>query len=60
MLHSLIRTMLPQANQRTTRVPHAVKCIDATQLKLVAGGLPRGGWLETESAAAARLPRGGW
>ena len=60
MLRTLFRTVLSQTNQKATPVPHAAKRIDAAQLKLVAGGLPRGGWLEPESMSAAQLPRGGW
>jgi len=31
--------------------------LDPKDLQRVAGGLPRGGWLSTESQ---QLPRGGW
>ena len=41
--------------QRTTPVP-----LDAKDLQRVAGGLPRGGWLTTETAESTQLPRGGW
>lgn len=62
MLSNLFRAFLSQTKPKTASAPHAAKCIDAAQLKLVAGGggLPRGGWLEPESMETAQLPRGGW
>jgi hypothetical protein len=33
--------------------------LSAADLHKIAGGLPRGGWLEPQ-ASAQRLPRGGW
>jgi hypothetical protein len=60
MLHTLARSFFSQTKQQATPVRHEAKCIDPAQLKLVAGGLPRGGWLEPEAMATAQLPRGGW
>lgn len=60
MLRTLFRTVLSQTNQKAASVPQAAKCIDASQLKLVAGGLPKGGWLEPEAVMASGLPKGGW
>lgn len=33
--------------------------LSAADLQKVAGGLPRGGWLEAQ-ASSMQLPRGGW
>lgn len=42
--------------QRSAPVP-----LDAKDLLRVAGGLPRGGWLDTSSTLdSTQLPRGGW
>jgi hypothetical protein len=60
MLRSLFRAFLSQTNQRAATAPATAKCIDDSQLKLVAGGLPRGGWPVSESQGACLLPRGGW
>ena len=60
MLRNLFLTFLSQPNQKPALVTHATKCLDASELKLVAGGLPRGGWMQPESVAVTQLPRGGW
>ena len=60
MLSNLFRSVLSQTSQKAASVPHAAKRIDASQLKLVSGGLPRGGWPIPESMSSAQLPRGGW
>lgn len=41
--------------QRSAPVP-----LDPKDLQRVAGGLPRGGWLATETVDSTQLPRGGW
>lgn len=59
MLRTLFRAFSSQSNQKTGSVPRAAKCIDPALLKQVAGGAPRGGWLEPESEMS-QAPRGGW
>jgi hypothetical protein len=59
MLRTLFRSFVTQTTQKTASVPHAAKCLNPEQLKQVAGGLPRGGWLEP-AAMSSQLPRGGW
>ena len=59
MLRTLFRALSSQSSQKATPVPQAAKCIDPSLLKQVAGGAPRGGWLEPE-VAMAQAPRGGW
>jgi len=34
--------------------------LDPKDLQRVAGGLPRGGWLDTAALDTTQLPRGGW
>jgi hypothetical protein len=41
--------------QRSAPVP-----LDPKDLLRVAGGLPRGGWLDTSTLDSTQLPRGGW
>jgi hypothetical protein len=60
MLRTLFRSILSHTNQRTALVPLAAKRIDASQLKQVAGGLPKGGWPEPTATMAGGLPKGGW
>lgn len=60
MLRALFQSFRSQTSQKAAFDQHASKRIDASQLKLVAGGLPRGGWLESQSTATTQLPRGGW
>jgi hypothetical protein len=60
MLRTLFRTFAAQTNQAAKPDSHAAKRIDASQLKLVSGGLPKGGWMATQSAAVSGLPKGGW
>jgi len=59
MLRTLFRAFSSQSNQKAAPVPHAAKCIDPSLLKLVAGGAPKGGWLEAETLAT-QAPKGGW
>lgn len=47
------------ANVPAPRPAHGPVPLSAADLQKVAGGLPRGGWLETE-ASSSQLPRGGW
>lgn len=60
MLRSLFRALLPQAAKTAKPVSHGVKCIDASQLKQVAGGAPKGGWLMPEPDSTNGAPKGGW
>ena len=60
MLRTLFHALSSQSNQKAVPAPYAAKCIGASQLKLVAGGLPKGGWLESPSEMASALPKGGW
>ena len=60
MLRTLFRTVLLQTKPQVTAASMAAKRIDASQLKQVSGGLPKGGWIEPESAASSGLPKGGW
>lgn len=60
MLSNLIRAFFPQAHQASKSLPQGAKTIDASQLKQVAGGAPRGGWLASEGEVQMRAPRGGW
>ncbi|MBX3599181.1 MAG: hypothetical protein KIS83_02550 [Rubrivivax sp.] len=47
------------ANVPAPRPAHGPVPLSAADLQKVAGGLPRGGWLEAE-ATSSQLPRGGW
>lgn len=60
MLRTLFRAFSSQSDQKTGTVPYAAKCLDAAQLKLVAGGAPKGGWLEPEMQTNSQAPKGGW
>jgi UDP-N-acetylmuramoylalanine-D-glutamate ligase len=60
MLRNLFRVFSSQNNQKATSASYAPKCIEAAQLKLVAGGAPKGGWMEPEMQAASSAPKGGW
>lgn len=60
MLRTLFSSALSQANQKAAPAAHSAKCIDPSLLKLVAGGAPKGGWLETEAQMASQAPKGGW
>ena len=51
--HQPVQPAVPA--QRSAPVP-----LDPKDLLRVAGGAPRGGWLETEAAASTQAPRGGW
>jgi hypothetical protein len=61
MLRTLFRASSSQSNQKAAPVSLAAKCIDPSQLKLVAGGegLPKGGW-PMEQSSMESLPKGGW
>ena len=59
MLRTLFNAFSSQSNQKTAIAPRAANRIDPALLKLVAGGAPRGGWIEPESAMC-QAPRGGW
>ena len=60
MLRTLFRSFLSQTNTKAVSVPNGAKCVDASQLRFVAGGAPKGGWLETEAESQAGAPKGGW
>jgi hypothetical protein len=60
MLRTLFSLAPSPVNQKAAPVAHSAKCIDASLLKLVAGGAPKGGWLEPELQMAAKAPKGGW
>jgi hypothetical protein len=61
MLRSLLSLALSQTNQKAAPADHSAKCIDPSLLKLVAGGAPKGGWLEPElQLASSQAPKGGW
>ncbi len=51
---------------RTSSTPAADRArtgpvlIDPRDFKLVAGGLPKGGWAEPVAASTTQLPKGGW
>lgn len=54
-------------NARTSSTPAADRArkapvlIDPRQFKLVAGGLPKGGWGQpAEAQSTTQLPKGGW
>lgn len=47
------------ANVPAPRPANGPVPLSAADLHKVAGGLPRGGWLEAE-ASSLQLPRGGW
>ena len=58
MLRSLFRALLPQAAKTAKPVSHGVKCIDASQLKQVAGGAPKGGVAHARAGLDERRPQG--
>ena len=60
MLRTLFRAFASQSKQKTGALPRAAKCLDAAQLKQVAGGAPKGGWLEPEMQTDSQAPKGGW
>ena len=60
MLRTLFHALSSQPNKKAAPAPYAAKCIDASQLKLIAGGLPKGGWLDSQPDMASGLPKGGW
>lgn len=60
MLSNLIRALRSQTNRSSKSLRDGFKQLDASQLKQVAGGAPRGGWLSPEGQAQSKAPRGGW
>lgn len=60
MLRTLFSSVLAQSNRKAAPSAHSAKCIDPSQLKLVAGGAPKGGWMEPELQTASQAPKGGW
>jgi hypothetical protein len=60
MLRTLFRAVSSQSSQKAAPAPLAAKCIDPSLHKLVAGGAPKGGWLDPEVELATQAPKGGW
>ena len=60
MLRTLFLAFSSQSNQKAATAPLAAKCIDASLLKRVTGGAPKGGWFEPEMVATSQAPKGGW
>lgn len=60
MLRNVFLSFLSQANAKAVPAEFAAKRIDPAQLKLVAGGLPKGGWMSVDQTESLQLPKGGW
>lgn len=60
MLRTLFSSVLFQANRKAAPAARSAKCIDPSLLKLVAGGAPKGGWLQPELQMGSQAPKGGW
>ncbi len=60
MLRTLVTSAFSQADHKAAPAGLSAKCIDPSLLKLVAGGAPKGGWLEPESQTVSQAPKGGW
>ena len=60
MSRTAFRALSSQSNPKAAPSTYAAKCLDPSLLKLVAGGAPKGGWVEPEMQAASEAPKGGW
>jgi hypothetical protein len=54
------QTSTQQHSAKLASAPRGLTPIDPRDFKLVAGGLPKGGWGSSSGTTPLCLPKGGW